>query len=312
MTSRALTGKLLDARYHVARLLREDDTTSTSIFEAMDVRVGTRLEIEVLSAEHEAWSPAARALELRAGLQAELAHPSIVAPRDVGVLEDGSPYVVRARREGHTLDDRICLSGPLATIDVVRVALELLSALAAAHEKGVHHGAIAPEHVVVVERDSVLLGVALDGFGSDIPRIDDAAPLGFSRHAFVAPERLDAATSSDGAATVASDLYALAAVLVFAATGCAPETIHRGAGSFGLLPTRIARVLRRAMHPEPDHRFGSAQELIGTFLALRDEVNDAAEEPLTRRAERSSGMFMPADYDEHTVTETSALRRTAT
>src|SRR5688572_22443731 len=101
MTSRALQGQRIDGRYDVTGILREDD--DTAVFEATDARVGTRMEIEVLSARHDTWSPAARALELRAAMSAEVAHPAVVSPRDVGILDDGSPYVARARREGQTL-----------------------------------------------------------------------------------------------------------------------------------------------------------------------------------------------------------------
>lgn len=265
MTSRALHGKVIDGRYRVTEVLRV--SVSTTVYEAMDMRLSTHVEVEVLGDEHDAWSPAARAIELRAAISAEIGHRAIVAPRDAGLLDDGTPFVVRPRRDGQTLDDRICLGGPLPPADVVRLGLELLSALAAAHAKGFRHGAIAPEHVVVIERDGVVLGVTLEGFGLDAPKADDHSTLGFSHLAFVAPERLDAATAAASAPTVASDLFALAAVLYFAATGMSPA--GRGAGAFGLVPARISRALLRAMHPEPSHRYSSAQEMIAMFLALR-------------------------------------------
>lgn len=303
MTSRALEGKTIDGRYHVTTILRED--RDTTVFEATDTRVGTRIEIEALSSGLDAWSRAARALELRAAMSAEIGHPVVVAPHDVGVLDDGSPYVARGLRGGLSLDDRVCLAGPLAPADVLRIGLELLSALAAAHEKGICHGAIAPEHVIVVERDGVLLGVRLDGFGIEAPRVDDPSPLGFSRVAFVAPERLDAATSSASAPDVASDLFALAAVLHFALAGTSPQNARHSAGAFGVMPARISRALLRAMHPEPAHRYASAQEMIGMFLALRDVPAGAMHDdvmPPTRRAIPRDGRFI---REEHTVTTTS-------
>jgi eukaryotic-like serine/threonine-protein kinase len=308
MTSRALEGKLIAGRYHVLGILRASE--ASTVFDATDTRVGTRLEVEVVADGLDAWSPAARAIELRAELSAAIDHPAIVAPRDVGLLDDNSPFVVRPRREGESLDDRICLGGPLAPTDVVRVGLELLSALAAAHEKGLPHGAIAPEHVVVTERDGVLLRVSLDGFGVDAPTVDDHSTLGFSRLAFVAPERLDAATSAAGAPTVASDLFALAAVLHFAATGTSPETARRGAGAFGLLPVRVARTLLRAMHPEPEHRYASAQEMLGMFLALRDLHASSVPDdimPATQPANPLEARFV---REELTTTSTSTdIRR---
>lgn len=302
-TSRALQGKTIDGRYHVAEILREGD--GTTVFDALDTRVGTRLEIEVLDADDDAWTPAARALELRAAMSTEIAHPAVPVPRDVGLLEDGSPYVVRQRREGHSLDDRVCLGGPLAATDVIRLGLELLSALATAHEKGIRHGAIAPEHVVVVERDEVVLGAKLDGFGTLAPRVDDHSTLGFSQLAFVAPERLDAATTAADAPTVASDLFALAAVLHFAVTGTSPSTARHGAGPFGLVPARLSRALLRGMHAEPARRYSSAQDMIGALLALRDQPPGAMVEdvmPPTRRARPRDGRFV---REEHTITTTS-------
>jgi eukaryotic-like serine/threonine-protein kinase len=303
----------VEGRYHVGEILRE--TGRTTVFDALDARVGTRLELEVLTADDDAWSPSARALELRAAMNAEIAHPAVPLPRDVGLLEDGSPYVVRPRREGHTLEDRVCLGGPLAVADVIRVGLDLLSALAAAHEKGLKHGAVAPEHIVVVERDGLILGAKLDGFGCEAPKVDDHSTLGFSHLAFVAPERLDAATSTASAPSPASDLFALAACVHFAATGTSPSTARRGAGPFGIVPARLSRALLRAMHPEPAHRYASAQEMIGMLLTLRDlppgeMVDDIV--PATRPGRPTDGRFLREENAEHTATITSTdIRRIA-
>src|SRR6185503_910049 len=91
--------------------------------------------------------------------------------------------------------------------------------IACAHDKDIVHGSLGPEHVFLVERDSVLLGVHLSGFGGGATRSDEDMPLGFSRIAFVAPERVEG-----GKVDEASDLYAIASILWFALTGRSPRT----------------------------------------------------------------------------------------
>jgi serine/threonine protein kinase len=233
---------------------------------------------------------AARAVELEASASAEIDHPVVVAPRDVGVLTDGTPYVVRASREGTSLDDRICLGGPLPAADVVRLALDLLSALAAAHDKNMVHGALTPACVQVVDRESVILGVHLTGFGwDDGPEaLECDVSLGFSRLSFVAPELRERGTL----ANVSSDLYAVAAILYFAATGSSPELARQGASAFGPLPSRIARVLLRAMHPDPTERFECAREMLHGFLLARERASSSMSSP---RSMFRSGVFPSVD-----------------
>lgn len=86
--------------------------------------------------------PATREGELRA--LAALRHPAIARVLDFGI-EDGEPYVVCELPPGRPLPRVL----PLATRRAVEVALAVAEALAHAHERGLFHGDLRPDDVVV-------------------------------------------------------------------------------------------------------------------------------------------------------------------
>lgn len=284
-SQRALEGRTLANRYLVVAPLRHGPSTLT--YRATDLRLGRDVEVEVTRSEDGPASPASRALAIDAQLAAEIAHPSVVAPSDIGVLADGSPFVVFARPDSTTLAVRVLDHGPLDRADVLRVGVELLSALAAAHDKHILHGAISPEAVTVAIRESVVVGAWLGGFGI-LGREDELSAAALARRAAAAPE-----LALDRCPTVASDLHALAYVLHVALTGRGPIAVHRELGLLTLaIPddanASLLRVLRRALHPKPARRFADARAMLRALLALR-----TAESARASAAARSASLDDP-------------------
>jgi serine/threonine-protein kinase len=280
--TRALTGKLLAQRYLVGELSRE--TAVSTQFVGEDTRTGSPINIDVVREGLGAESVAARALELEAMTACEIRHPNVVTPRDVGVLEDGSPFVITTRFSGETLEDRVCLSGRLPVGDVVRIGLDVLSALAAAHELDLAHGDLRPESVFLVERDGLVLQTLLSGFGNR-SRAESLAPLGYTNLAFLAPE-----VASGASPSIASDIYACGAILYLAATGFPPYTAPSAFelseavrdGSFRTpstfrpdLPARLVRVLVEALQTDPTRRFSSAREMLHALEVTRGAFGPA-------------------------------------
>ncbi|MEM9301590.1 MAG: tetratricopeptide repeat-containing protein kinase family protein, partial [Pseudomonadota bacterium] len=119
--------------------------------------------------------------------------------------------------------------GPLAADAIHRLAVDLAGGLAAVHEAGISHGDLKPANVWLDDRGRALL---MD-FGAATP-VDDDRPARFGSPVTMAPELFDG-----GAAGPAADVWALGAVLSFAATGAYPiagdsfetirETHRRGA-----------------------------------------------------------------------------------
>lgn len=172
----------------------------------------------------------------------------------VATVYAGHSGVIPTWLEGSTLSDRVCLGGELSLDELRLVASDLLAALALAHEGGLAHGSLHPDHVFLAEDRGTIVRAVIRGFGAPLDARD--ADLGFRDGAFVAPERL-----AHGPAR-SSDLYAAAGVLYFAATGAAPYTAPAvlegpvlGAGA--RLPRALLGVLVHAMHA----RYQSAEEL---------------------------------------------------
>jgi len=304
LTTRALWGSILHGRYAVAELSRESETTT--FFRGEDTRIGYPVEIEVLHAGMQASGAEAYALRARAMLSSRVRHPNVVTPRDVGVLDDGTPFVVTTRFDGVTLEEHLCLSGAMSIADVVRVGTEILSAMVSAHEDGIVHGGLRPDSVFLVERAGKLLNVMISGFGGRAG-IDDQTPLGFMTLPFLAPERV-----AGQAPSAASDLYSVGALLFLAATGFPPNGACIATLGRSQLPARFVRVLLQALQPHPGRRFADADEMLAALRLVRTAPiavlkNDTA--PPTVRDSAlivSSSGIIPCAYfqDDEAVPET--------
>jgi serine/threonine protein kinase len=182
---------------------------------------------------------------------------------------------------GITLRDRLA-DGPMAPVEVARMAIELGSALSHAHEHGVIHRDVKPENVILSENGSILTD-----FG--IARIPDStmttAGTVFGTPAYSAPESLASATF-----TSASDQFALATTLYEALSGKRafpgddaltvalrvqnedPAPLADGTDDprLKLLYGRVDGVLRRGLAKKPEDRYTSARAFGDAFAAAID------------------------------------------
>ncbi|MBS2017687.1 MAG: protein kinase [Deltaproteobacteria bacterium] len=243
--ARALTGTVLVARYLVGELAREGEGWTE--FHALDTLTNAEVEVRVVRAGLGPDSRAAGALALEAVVSSEVRHPSVLAPRDVGMLDDATPFLVTARHGAESLEDRVSSSRRLSVAEIVRIGIELSSVLAAAHARGIVHGDLRPESVLLLERDGVLLSLRVGGWGAT--RDVRAGKYVFASPAFAAPELLEGAGPS-----VASDVFAVGALLRFAAA-CAAMPVHLGA------------VIDKAMAKDPASRYADARELLAALDA---------------------------------------------
>ena len=169
-----------------------------------------------------------------------LEHPNIARLYDVA--EEGGVCIVSSELvEGETLRARVRRGGAFDVPGLLSVTRPLLTGIAYAHERGVVHGNLGTQNLVL--RGDGLLKI-LD-FG--LARLVSTA---------VAPEEEDQA----------SDLRALGACLVELATG-APLEREKGPGEplrdLPGLPPILEEIIQRLVDPPPDTRFDSAQQVLG-------------------------------------------------
>ncbi len=193
----------------------------------------------------------------------EAGHAGLSVPVDAGETRDGRPYLVYLWTDGHTVREVLNASGPLSFGRAAAIVQAVGEALGFLHERGIVHGAISPEHIVIGHahgRDTVtILNVGwyrVTGQTSESP-------------AYLAPEQLA------GAATAKSDIFSLAAVVAEMLTGRRAfrygslnelERMHRIGIPRGQLrklrpklPLRVEEELRHAMSWDPARRPVDAQ-----------------------------------------------------
>ncbi|MFF7394210.1 SAV_2336 N-terminal domain-related protein [Streptomyces scabiei] len=152
--------------------------------------------------------------------------------------------------------------GLLHEAGLLTVARQCANGLASAHRKKLVHGSLTPHSVLIAGREVQIAGwmtATVDGLAS---RHRSRYRQGTS---YRAPELLDGADP-----TQAGDIYALACILVEAATGLPPNEGLLEALNSPELPHGLANSLRACLTSDPDRR-PTAQELLRLLNALVQE-----------------------------------------
>jgi serine/threonine-protein kinase len=281
-TSRAAEDAGSARRFRIGRLLGAGATGR--VYLADDTLLGQPVALKLLTVGAGAAGPERQAY-LRYAREAEAAgrlrHPNIVA------LHDADPTMglfVLELMPGGTLADRVAAEGPLSLPHARRLALDLLAALGAAHERGIVHRDVKPANVFYDAAGNAKLG---DFGAAHLADFGQTQTGGFfGTVAYMAPEQI-----SGGAIGVAADLYALGVTLFHALAGRptflgpdlvaqhlgeappAPSSLREG------LPRAVDDTLARALAKAPADRFGSAAEMAAAVAAWPTDAAAGAAPP---------------------------------
>lgn len=186
----------------------------------------------------------------------QLNHPNIASIRKVGE-ESGLPYVVtKTLEKGHPL--AADLDQPWAVDTAADVVTQVGQALEHAYRKGVVHGGLNPDTIVL--QDDGRIQVTDFGMSELIELVGGETKKAATP--YMAPERV-----AGGAADSRADVYSLAAILYSMLAKRQPQVVKGEV----LPPSRfnpdvspaMDKVVVRALDPDPAARYPDAQ----TFLA---------------------------------------------
>jgi len=193
------------------------------VYRARDTRLDRLVAIKVLSPEA-ATDPRGRArFAHEARAIARLSHPRICALHEMG-HHDGVDFLVMEYLDGETLGARL-RKGPMPLTQVLRTAVEIAEALAAAHAQGIVHRDLKPSNVMLTAGGAKLLDFGLARLRDPtVSGLSPASPAFFSSHTapgliagtlpYMAPEQLEGKDVDARA-----DIFAFGAVLYEMITG---------------------------------------------------------------------------------------------
>ena len=273
------------------------------VYKAEDLKLGRQVALKFLP-EESAKDPAALGrFEREARSASSLEHPNI-CPVYEFVEQDGQPFLVMQLLEGRTLQELISEQGPgkspFSVEKLVDLAIQIASALEAAHKKRIIHRDIKPSNIFVTSRgEPKILDFGLaklyesdsveqppssfetaKGWERDVTLTRAGTAIGTA--AYMSPEqirgeKLDART----------DLFSFGLVLyemavgrrafseetgpqlreaILAETPVPVRQLNRA------LPTRIEAIVKKAIEKNRDERYQSAADLRSDLEALQKTI----------------------------------------
>jgi hypothetical protein len=144
-------GMIVDGRYELVREL--GGRLPGSRWEVRHLRTNRRATMKIGVCSHRDESDA-EAVRREAAALARLRHPSIIDVRDAGNTDLGDPFLVLEPLGGRTLEGLVAARGALDMRSACALLKDVAEALASAHEVGILHHEVSPEHVVISRDES--------------------------------------------------------------------------------------------------------------------------------------------------------------
>jgi serine/threonine protein kinase len=158
------TGDIVEGRYRIIRLISEGGMSS--VFLAEHVLIKRRVAVKLLREDLADDGEAVERFMNEASTAGTLGHPSIVESTDMGFTRDGIPFIVFEYLEGATLTEEIYRVGGMGVHRVCRIAVQITSALQAAHESGIVHGDLKTDNIFLCTRGDYPDHVKVLDFGA--------------------------------------------------------------------------------------------------------------------------------------------------
>src|SRR5436190_870803 len=264
------------------------------VFLAQDTRLGRKVALKILPASLTNSADRLRRFEQEARTASALNHPNIVTIHEVG-MEGSNHFIAQEFIDGITLRDHAA-GQRLAVSEALDVALQIASALSAAHAKGIVHRDIKPENVML-DRGSQGLGanrnqVKVLDFGiAKINELSKTEPhveattrillktdqgLTIGTAPYMSPEQARG-ESVDGR----SDIWSLGVVLHEMLSGKQPFAGDTAQDVIAAIlrdpvptlspevPESLKWIVKKALRKDPEERYQTAKEL---FSDLRDSL----------------------------------------
>lgn len=271
-------GKTLNGRYKIQSLIGTGGMAA--VYLAKDLILDRLVAIKVLRLDFRQNDDAMRRFRREALSATQLIHPNIVGVYDVGQSQEMN-YIVMEYVEGTDLKDYVRQRGALHPIEAVRIMMQIVSAIAAAHQNRIIHRDIKPQNILIDKEGNVKItdfGIAVAL--SDTSLTQTNTLLG-SVH-YLSPEQ-----ARGGMATIQTDIYALGIVLYELLTGKVPfdgesavsialkhfqEPLPSIVNPIAMVPQSLENIVLKATAKDPINRYKNCYEMFEDLKTCLDST----------------------------------------
>jgi serine/threonine protein kinase/Flp pilus assembly protein TadD len=293
------------------------------VYLAQDTRLGRQVALKILPEEFAQDKNRLRRFKQEACAASALNHPNIITIHEIGE-EDSTHYIATEFIEGSTLRKRL-KDGRLKVYEVLDVAVQVASALAAAHAAGIVHRDVKPENIMaradgyvkvldfglakLTEQHTQRAGINSDAPTTPLVNTDMGVIMGTAY--YMSPEQargleMDART----------DVFSLGIVVYEMVAGCAPFTGQTKSDVIAAIlerepppvrthapevPTELQRIITKALMKDREERYQTIKDMALDLRSLKQEIEFAE-----RDARLGRSQSPPADVDEERAARSDA------
>src|SRR6059058_1065632 len=308
------------------------------VFLAHDTSLGRKVALKLLRSDFTRIEERLRRLQQEARAASALNHPNILTIHEIG--HDGSLHFVATEYvEGETL--RQHLSRARITVgQTLDVAVQVASALAAAHQEGIIHRDIKPENTMVRTDGNVKVldfGLVkltepktIDTAAPTLPQVETQPGVVMGTFSYMSPEQ-----ARGLAVDARTDIWSLGVMIYEMAAGRQPFEGETASDVMSLIlqkeppplahswpevPAELERIVRKALRKDKEERYQTIKDLLIDLRNLRKELELSAEmersaPPISRGpvsgGQSAAATAHSASSAEYIVTEIKQHKRAA-
>ncbi len=265
------------------------------VFLAQDRSLGRKVALKLLHRDFTRNEERLRRFRQEACAASALNHPNILTIHEIG-QEGPLHFMATEYVEGETLRQRI--SGTHMTVgQTLDVAVQVASALAAAHQAGIIHRDVKPENIMVRADGYIKVldfGLAklaemntVDTAAPTLPKVETGPGVVMGTVSYMSPEQ-----ARGVAVDARTDIWSLGAMIYEMATGHQPFEGETASDVMSLVlqkepvlvahfwpevPAELERIVQKALSKDKEERYQTIKDLLIDLRNLRRELELEAE-----------------------------------
>lgn len=271
------------------------------VYLARDTRLGRKIALKFLSAEFTKDEERVRRFQQEARAASALNHPNLITIFEIGEVESVH-FISTEFIEGETLRQRIAPSR-MPTAEICDIAIQVASALSAAHAAGITHRDIKPENIMVrpdgvvkvldfglaklTESSRTPGGSAFDPTGITKKIVDTDPGVVMGTVSYMSPEQARGLPVDSR-----TDIFSFGVVMYEMIAGRVPfEGASFGDVISGILakrpmslarfapdvPRELERIVSKALAKDRDERYQTSKDLLIDLKRLKQRLDVEAE-----------------------------------